>query len=389
MGRGAVAAGETRAFRQFQSPEPEFDTERKTMTSPKATFRVVHENNCPIYNSGEEFGLSGNALLVEPGLEKLFITTAVINLPNTSQTCRSLVGELTKVIIEYESTNKIPDRFVNCGGCSGFLTLEFTPETKKDFPKADSTFGENIDALAALLSKFSIFQTLDGYNLRDFISFLKVKKFDKGAMILEKGRPGQNLYIILSGGIEVLDDDGNLISSLRQGEVFGEMSLISGDPVGATVKAVAPTSVFYIKGQDFIKNLNRYPTLQMYFARLLAHRLAKSNVDRSREFTSGMVGQLSEIPPTELLQTLNVHQKTGVLALALPLGEAKLSFRKGRLIKVNYMEKEGKEAFFDILKQGDGRFEFTTGLPQDEIDAPEIGFFMELLLEGLRRMDDE
>ncbi len=359
------------------------------MTSPKATFKIVHENNCPIYNAGEEFSMSGNALLVEPGLEKLFITTAVINLPNTSQTCRSLVAELTKIIIEHESINKIPNRFIDCTGCSGFITLEFMHKIQEALPETDGNFGENVDALAALLSKFSIFQTLDGYNLRDFISFLQVKKFEKGVTILEKGAPGQNLYIILSGGIEVLDDDGNLISSLQQGEVFGEMSLISGDPVGATVRAVAPTSVFYIKGHDFIKNLNRYPSLQMYFARLLAHRLARSNVDRSREFTPGMVGQLSEMPPTELLQTLNVHQKTGVLSLALPLGEARLCFRKGRLIKVNYMEKEGKEAFYDILKQGDGRFKFTTGLPQDEIDAPEIGFFMELLLEGLRRMDDE
>ncbi|MCP4687939.1 MAG: cyclic nucleotide-binding domain-containing protein [Desulfobacterales bacterium] len=359
------------------------------MASPKARFRVIHESNCPIYKTGEEFSLSGNALLVEPGQEKLFITTAVINLPNTSQTCRSLIADLTKIVIEHESINKIPDRVLNCGGCSGFVTLEYTLESEEAPRKMDSKLGENIDALAVLLSKFSIFQTLEGYNLRDFISFLKVRKFDKGATIIEKGEPGQNLYIILSGGIEVLNDDGNLISSLRQGEVFGEMSLISGDPVGATIKAVAPTSVFYIKGQDFIKNLNRYPALQMYFARLLAHRLAKSNVVRSGEFTSGMVGQLSEMPTTELLQTLNAHQKTGVLSLDLPRGEARISFRKGRLIKVNYQEKEGKEAFFDILKEADGRFKFTSGLSRQETEAPEIGFFMELLLEGLRRMDDK
>lgn len=385
MNRG----GEKPAFLPFSSTETETKNWKKMMSHPKAIFRIIHENNCPIYNLGEEFSLSGNALLVEPGMEKLFITTTVINLPNTSQTCRSLVAELTKVIIEFESIDKIPARVIDCSGCSGFVSLKYVQEMKEAPLKADSRFGENIDALAALLSKFSIFQTLDGYDLRDFISFLKVKKFDEGATILERGEPGKNLYIILSGGIEVLDDEGNLISALRQGEVFGEMSLISGDPVGATVKAAAPTSVFYIKGQDFIKNLNRYPSLQMYFARLLAHRLARSNVVRSREFTSGMVGQLSEMPPTELLQTLNVHQKTGVLHLSLPRGEARLAFRKGRLIKVNYMEKEGREAFYDILKEGEGRFKFTTGLPEDEIDAPEIGFFMELLLEGLRRIDDQ
>ena len=139
-----------------------------------------------------------------------------------------------------------------------------------------------------------------------------------------KGEPGKNLYIILSGLVNVVDDDGISITKLRNGEVFGEMSLISGDPVGATIKVVEPTTVLYIRGQDFLKVLNRFPSLQMYFARLLSRRLARSNVMISKEFSSGMTGTLSQMPPVELFQTLNYNQKTGVLKLNLSKGPCKL-----------------------------------------------------------------
>jgi hypothetical protein len=206
---------------------------------------------------------------------------------------------------------------------------------------------------------------------------------------LKKGAPAQNFFILLSGAAEVLDDRGVCLSRLRKGDVFGEMSLISGDPVGATVKVVESATILAIDGPDFKEILNRFPSVQMYLARILSKRLAESNIQRAEEITSGMSGDLSQLSAGELLQALDMSQKTGMLVLTLPKGSGQLLLKRGNLIKADYCNKEGKQAVFEILKETEGRFKFSSNLPEDQLDAPKLGSLMEILLETSRMIDEE
>ncbi len=45
--------------------------------------------------------------------------------------------------------------------------------------------------------------------------------------------------------------------------------------------------------------------------------------------------------------------------------------------------------FFELLKLKQGRFKFSPGLTPEEMDATEVGDFMHLLMEGLRRIDED
>lgn len=355
------------------------------MSSPDAIFKIIEDNKCPLYKLGDEFRLTGKALLLDHKREKTFITTAVIKIPPDKPTCRILVGDLTSVLIKYESLTSVNRCVINCSGCSGIIRLEYRQDIKAFSSKQDS----EITAMAKLLSNFSMFRTLDEDDIKDLISFLKLKKYPVGEAIIKKGDPASNLYILGSGKVEVIVDDNTSIGYLERGDVFGEISLLIGTPVGATIKVVEPVTVLFIRGRDFKKVLSKFPSLQMYFARLLAQRLARTNVERFEDVTSGMVGQLSDMPPSELLQTLNLNQKTGILLLTLSKGVAEIAFREGMLISSKYNLKEGREAFFEILKEKEGRFKFTPYLPPDKMDAPEIGDFMWLLMEGLRRKDEE
>ena len=127
----------------------------------------------------------------------------------------------------------------------------------------------------------------------------------------------------------------------------------------------------------------------MYFTRLLAKRLTDSNKIRSDDYASGMIGKLDEIPPEALFQTLNLNHKTGILTITqLPKGTARFSLRQGGLIKASYAGSKGENAFYEVLREKSGRFKFTPGLPPEDFDIPEIGYFMKLLMEGLQRMDE-
>jgi hypothetical protein len=127
----------------------------------------------------------------------------------------------------------------------------------------------------------------------------------------------------------------------------------------------------------------------MYLAKILTKRLAESNVQRSEEFTSGMSGDLSHISAAELLQALDLSQKTGMLALVLPRGSANLLLKSGHLIRAEYCDKTGKKAVYEILKEKEGRFNFSPNLPEDQLNAPKIGSLMEILLDTSRIIDEE
>ena len=169
----------------------------------------------------------------------------------------------------------------------------------------------NIDAVAGILSNFSIFQALDHQNLRDIVALLKLKK-----IFPERGYPEER-----GSGQEPLHHSGGRsgCARRRRRSAFrpSERRCIRRDEPdqrragGATIKVVEPAKIIFIKGQDFKENLNNFPSIQMYLAKLLAQRLAKSNLAVAEEIASGMLGRLSEMPPPEIFQTLNLNQKTG------------------------------------------------------------------------------
>jgi len=82
-------------------------------------------------------------------------------------------------------------------------------------------------------------------------------------------------------------------------------------------------------------------------------------------------------------------QKTGELTLYLSEGRATISFRDGDVIFAQYADKKGTDAFFDIVKQVRGNFKFDPALPHEQKEAPVLGDFMYLLMEGLNRLDEE
>jgi len=246
-----------------------------------------------------------------------------------------------------------------------------------------------VENVAKILSNFSMFQSLDQNQIEEIVTHIRLARFAKEEVIIRRGDPGKNLYIILTGKVEVLREKNIRIAELGKGDVFGEMSLLSGDPVGADIKVIEDTKVIYLQSRSFRKILHKFPSLQLYLARLLSKRLARTNIAAVKDADVGLSGKLSETPPPEICQTINLTQKTGILKLYLTKGEAIISFREGNIIRAVYGEKAGIEAFFEILKDTEGRFSFHPDLPADDMKMPELGHFMCLLMEGISKMDEE
>lgn len=359
------------------------------MAFPKAIFKVIEAKNCPLYDFGELFAVTGITIAMNSNEENTFVVTAIIHSPPEKEKCKILCGDLTKIIIQYERADKIPVCMVSCSGCTGSLRLEYSKTLALRENTINADYANELGSMLHLLSDFAFFKNIDEDNLEKVVQFFKLNKLDKGDIVIRKGDPGGNFYIIVTGSVNVINDRGITISTLSKGEVFGEMSLICNDSVGATIQVQEPSSILYIDRRNFQKILDQYPSIQLYFTRLMARRLTKSNTIRAEDLSSGMIGNLAEIPAEALFQTLNMNQKTGILTISeLQRGTARFSFRQGALIKAKYDMYEGETAFYELLKESEGRFRFTPGIPTQEFETPEIGYFMKLLMEGMRRLDE-
>ncbi|MFT5701879.1 MAG: CRP/FNR family cyclic AMP-dependent transcriptional regulator [Desulforhopalus sp.] len=358
------------------------------MGFPKIIFAITENNNCPLYEYSDAFELSGIAIPLKDADSNSVITTTIITHPNGKRNCKILDGDLSRLIINYERSDKIPVCMMACTGCTGSIKLEYSKKSSLS-SKDPSTLSDEIGSMMHLLSSFPFFKNIDSHNLDKVVGFFKLRKYQTGDIVIRKGDPGGRLFIIVSGSINVLNNAGIIISVLDKGEVFGEMSLICNDAVTATIQVKENATILDVDQPNFHKIIDIYPDIQLYFSRIMAERLNRSNAIRAEDLSSGIVGDLKEIPAEALFQTLNMNNKTGILTITdLSKGTARFSFRQGALIKAKYNNFAGDLAFYEILKEETGRFRFTPGIAKEDFDTPEIGFFMKLLMEGLRRLDE-
>lgn len=349
-----------------------------------AIFIVTEERNCPIYNVGEEFKVEQMALTV----------------PEGKAACLMMVRELMKAVAEKKSMERFSPfgqqrvKF-ECGGCTGLIRFEFKKE--KDFATLQMKLlaaaeqkarMRHLDRFYDILRKLEIFEPLNEDSLRDLSAQLQLKEFTANKIVLKKGEPGTSLYIVLEGRVAVIGEEGQTLSEMSVGDIFGEMSLLSGEPVTTTIHSREHTRLATLSSKDFKHVLNRYPVLQVFFYRMLVER-AQANTMRAGTISSGMTGRLSEINAVELFQLINSSQKTGKVQLVLDDGNAVVAFNEGELIDTQYRNLEGKEAFFALLAKSEGTFTYTSGLSVEEKALPVIGGFMGLIMEGMRRVDEQ
>jgi CRP-like cAMP-binding protein len=244
----------------------------------------------------------------------------------------------------------------------------------------------------AQLQAVPIFSPLPGPSLEKIIPLLQRRRVEPGTDIIRQGDVGQSLFIITAGEVLVAREGGQpseeILATLTAGECFGEMSLISGEPVSATIRAKSPTSLLVLSKEDFNPLLRDNPSLNLYFTKLLTERLQQTNSRIMDMLDRGIQGNLKTFSIPELIQTLALNRRTGTLAIMEKHAKAEVHFQTGSIADVALENLEGEEAFYRLLEWDEGQFQFQT-----RKSVPTAGKItkdpMQLLMEGLRRLDEK
>jgi CRP-like cAMP-binding protein len=123
----------------------------------------------------------------------------------------------------------------------------------------------------AALERMPLFAGLDRGHLEDVLGVGRRVSFEPGQAIVERGDPGDAMYIVLGGAAEV--DVGGRFHRLERGDFFGEMAVLAGKPREATVKAVEHVQALRIPADGFQAFLNANPQVAVGMLKSLVERL--------------------------------------------------------------------------------------------------------------------
>lgn len=110
------------------------------------------------------------------------------------------------------------------------------------------------------------------------------KIYPGGEIIIRQGEPGDCMYVIQSGEVEILrdkDDKQIQIAIRKTGDFFGEMALFSREVRSATVKALGDARVLTVDKKNLMKSIQKDPSLAFRIIETLSKRVR----DLSEEIT--------------------------------------------------------------------------------------------------------
>lgn len=108
---------------------------------------------------------------------------------------------------------------------------------------------------------------------------LKRVKHKEGDLVFRQGQPGNLMYIVLEGQVEISQESGNIRliqARYGRGNFFGEMAIISGHHRSATARTTTPTVLLPITGDVFLSKVRSHPEVAFHTVQILILRLRRA-----------------------------------------------------------------------------------------------------------------
>lgn len=226
--------------------------------------------------------------------------------------------------------------------------------------------------IGKILKKVPIFRMLGKESIDFIVERLKFKTFSKSEAICKTGDPGEEMYIIISGETDIIIGEPGqeqVVATLKSGDYFGEMALLTGEPRSASVIATQSCETFVLYKNDFDVILEKYPSISLSMGKIVSKRLRETlskaaqaqneNKPSAKIENTGPKGTLKEMPLIDLISFCEANSLTGKMHLdnGEKLGE--FSFERGQLQKVSLGGVKEDEALDTMLGWDNAKFEIT------------------------------
>ncbi len=119
------------------------------------------------------------------------------------------------------------------------------------------------------------------------------KHYTDGEVIVRQGEPGDCMYVVQKGTVEVLQRDGEKefhLAELGPGAFFGEMAIFEGETRQSTVRAVGEAWVYSLERDSLFRRIHEDPSLAFGLIQQLSYRI--------RELERALLSRASVVPET-------------------------------------------------------------------------------------------
>jgi small-conductance mechanosensitive channel/CRP-like cAMP-binding protein len=133
--------------------------------------------------------------------------------------------------------------------------------------------GADVERAAAQLASIDLFATLPADTRARLAREAADHLFAAGEAIVRQGDDGNSMFVVLRGAVDVvLEPSGQRVASIASGGFFGEMSMLTGDPRTATVRAGGDVQVLEIAAGDIRRLAQDNPGLLEHISTVVATR---------------------------------------------------------------------------------------------------------------------
>lgn len=224
-----------------------------------------------------------------------------------------------------------------------------------------------------LLARIPFFTSLPAEELDRLASELEVLNLASGEILFREGDPGEHLYIVVKGELEILmapdTDDELLLNLLYEGEYLGEMSLVQpGGHRTASARARGDVVLLTMSRKQFLDLIQRHPELSSAMVNVLSQRLDNTNIATFRDLTEknrqlqqaydelkAAQEQLIEKERMEKELQVAANIQMSILPDVLPSAEG-YDFG-GRILPARQVGGD----FYDVFDLGEGKFGILIG----------------------------
>jgi signal transduction histidine kinase len=150
--------------------------------------------------------------------------------------------------------------------------------------------------------------------LRDLEQTAQFRLYHAGRHIFEEGDPGDGLYLIADGTVQITcllgHEERRVLSRLTKGDFFGEMAVLDDKPRSATATAETDVHLHFIAREDLLRVLAESPSLAVGLMREFSQRMREFNHQYTKELLQAerlaLVGRFARSIVHDFKNPLNI-----------------------------------------------------------------------------------
>ncbi len=154
-----------------------------------------------------------------------------------------------------------------------------------------------VDAMS--LRRIPLFHEFSEADLQAIAAAMQQRRFAKHQFIVREGEPGGTFFVITSGSVAVArvagDGRETILSILKEGDFFGEMSLFDTALRSASIKTLTDVEVGVLLQEDFLNLMDRSPQIGKLLVIELSERLRAANALIAATTSQDIRGRLATL----------------------------------------------------------------------------------------------